>query len=468
MNLSPLETALLELVPCCVATGVAVRDANGDIVDFETVFINEFGRDMFPALRELPSLWSVSLPGAHDGAMFGRFVNVVETGESWHLPFTDRGPFTSHHNAVFADIHVKKHGDGYVAAWRNIAHERRQRAELEMSQRLLSDVIALADQPVGRTDKAGLLVWCNQTYLRLTGEQHMDDAIGRPVWELFQTIATAKDSDPTDLRLMGLARHLDDNDVHHLVGEFGNRFGETRHMEFISRAILNDHGEIEGYQFVGSDITKWQETNTALRDINKLLARSRELERQRVAAQLHENALQKLVAATWELAGSSCENDAASLINDAIGGVHQLLQEYAPSQASLQPVQYLVQEQLEALQSSGVHLDVSLEQPATEASLVLASKVLIVALENVLVHARATRASVSMTVDDEWVRVEVEDDGVGFDEVQADRAAAAGRLSLLHLGALVDANDGTFQVYRTSDRGTTVFVRIPARMDIFK
>jgi signal transduction histidine kinase len=81
------------------------------------------------------------------------------------------------------------------------------------------------------------------------------------------------------------------------------------------------------------------------------------------------------------------------------------------------------------------------------------------ALTNVAKHARAQRASVTLTPEGETVRITVEDDGIGF---AVDGAADDG----LHFGlrTMRDravAAGGTVDVESAPGRGTRVIVRLP-------
>jgi signal transduction histidine kinase len=424
---------------------------------------------MFPQLAAPgPLPWSKYLPGSTAGNMMKRFAEVIKTGVPLTNSLVESGPFTETHKAVFVDVKVIKYDAGYLATWRNVAQEIRHRRELEESRQMLADVLSLTEQPIGRCTPSGNLTWCNATYLKLAGVDTLSDALGKPVWELFQTIAADDKSDPVALRLGPIGEHLQTNDSHHLRGQFGNSLGEVRFMEWISRPLRDEHGDITQIQFVGSDITHWQESTDVLRDINRLLARSREQERQRVAARLHDDALQYLVAASWELDGASFSTEASVLIKQAITGVNACLKEIVPAAVHLDPIAYLIQDKVASLRSSGVKVATRLEQPSTEAALVLAVRVILVALDNVEQHSNASNVSVTVSLDEELVRVTVTDDGAGYDSFSAERAAASGRLSLISLQALVEANDGRIDVALLTPTGTSLTARIPAQLDVFK
>ena len=76
------------------------------------------------------------------------------------------------------------------------------------------------------------------------------------------------------------------------------------------------------------------------------------------------------------------------------------------------------------------------------------------ALTNVAKYAQASKASVQLSLEDDRLRVEVRDDGVGG----ADPSSGTG---LRGLRDRVDALDGRFDVDSPSGGGTTVTVELP-------
>jgi len=80
------------------------------------------------------------------------------------------------------------------------------------------------------------------------------------------------------------------------------------------------------------------------------------------------------------------------------------------------------------------------------------------ALSNVGRHARARRASISLWREGPIVRMEVADDGIGFD---ADVPLAAEHRGLSNMHARVAAHDGQLTVDTRPGGGTTVRIRVP-------
>ena len=80
------------------------------------------------------------------------------------------------------------------------------------------------------------------------------------------------------------------------------------------------------------------------------------------------------------------------------------------------------------------------------------------ALRNIAKHARAKSVAVRLTEDEEFVTLEVDDSGVGFDVETAKRGSGLGLLSAEERANLLQ---GTFDVNSTLGQGTKLTVRVP-------
>lgn len=79
-------------------------------------------------------------------------------------------------------------------------------------------------------------------------------------------------------------------------------------------------------------------------------------------------------------------------------------------------------------------------------------------LTNVARHAHATRAAVRLSRDANGVRVEVQDDGIGFDPAAAGQA---GHFGLLGLRERVQSVGGTLEIESAPGQGTRLAARLP-------
>jgi signal transduction histidine kinase len=203
-----------------------------------------------------------------------------------------------------------------------------------------------------------------------------------------------------------------------------------------------------------------------LRDARQRIIAAADAERRRIERDLHDGAQQRLVALTTmlSLAEARFKTDpdrAAELVarareeaelavkelRDLARGIHPTLLSDLGLGAALDA---LAARAPVPVRVSGVPSDRL--PPAVEAA---AYYVTAEALTNVAKYAQASECSVRLSLDDERLRVEVSDDGVGG----ADPSTGSG---LLGLRDRVEALDGRLEIDSPPGAGTTVIVELPA------
>jgi signal transduction histidine kinase len=200
-----------------------------------------------------------------------------------------------------------------------------------------------------------------------------------------------------------------------------------------------------------------------------------DVERRRIAADLHDGVVQDLAGVTFELAGAARERGvpptAAAALSRASESVRStvsslrsmLLDIYPPDLAELGLTAAL--QNLAADASTDV-LDVRTEvRGDVDAVPVPVAQLLYraarEAVRNVCAHADAAHAQITAGLDGATVSLEVRDDGVGFDpEVVADRLRQ-GHVGLRGLRDVVRAAGGDLTVTSSAGAGTVVRVEVP-------
>jgi PAS domain S-box-containing protein len=91
----------------------------------------------------------------------------------------------------------------------------------------------------------------------------------------------------------------------------------------------------------------------------------------------------------------------------------------------------------------------------------LAYRIVQEALSNSTKHADARRVSVSVEAVGGQLRIEVADDGMGFDSAKAREYLQMGRVGLASMRERVELANGTFMVHSTPGKGTTVLATLP-------
>jgi signal transduction histidine kinase len=213
-----------------------------------------------------------------------------------------------------------------------------------------------------------------------------------------------------------------------------------------------------------------------LRDLTRRLEAAKEEERKRIARELHDEMGQALTAAKINLqilSGIDDRDARVQRIVDTVGLVDRMISHVRALSLDLRPplldelgVVPAVRGYLEAQANrSGIDIDVDAEEvpslvPADAA--IVAFRVVQESITNVIRHADASRAEVTMRYDPGWLDLSIRDNGRGFDVDEAfERASAGHHLGLLGIQERVQALGGEVEILSSAGRGTEVRVRVP-------
>jgi signal transduction histidine kinase len=216
----------------------------------------------------------------------------------------------------------------------------------------------------------------------------------------------------------------------------------------------------------------------AVRRTNELheeMDRTAELERARIAGELHDDTIQVLTAAALQLddLGRRLEQaglpEAAQarrlreLLGQALERTRRLTFELYPAtldQRGLEPSLQVLAEQVSAEASFEVELAVDAEiLPGPVAQ--LAYRTIKELLANASKHADASRVDVSVRAKDGILAAEVRDDGRGFQQEHLARARQGFHLGLDSTRDRVQAAGGTFGIASAPGEGTRAWFTLP-------
>lgn len=128
----------------------ALRDADGQIIDFRVEYVNAAACHNNRMTREEQvgrTLLDI-LPAHGDSGLFAEYCHVVETGEplvKWNVPYADT--YNDEWLERYFDIQVVKSGDGFLAAWRDVTERTHTHHALQEALALLDALFESA--PVG-------------------------------------------------------------------------------------------------------------------------------------------------------------------------------------------------------------------------------------------------------------------------------------------------------------------------------
>jgi len=202
-----------------------------------------------------------------------------------------------------------------------------------------------------------------------------------------------------------------------------------------------------------------------------------DLERRRIAADLHDGVVQDLTGVAYALTGAARRPDvpaetareleqSATGVRTGVKALRSLLIEiYPPNLEEIGLASALGDLVARAeLRDLAVTLDTAqLAEPIPAPIAGLLYRCAQEGLRNVLAHARASAVTVRCVADGTRATVEVRDDGVGFDARSAASAVHRGHFGVQGIEDLVRAAGGTVRVTSEPDRGTELRVEVPIR-----
>ena len=209
--------------------------------------------------------------------------------------------------------------------------------------------------------------------------------------------------------------------------------------------------------------------------LNERLMKVQEEERTRIAGELHDGVLQRITSVSLRLGaaalalptdsgpGAEVREVERNLI-DVGAEIRQLSHELHPAalqEAGLPEALSSYCEEFTRLRGIPVLYegDNTVKELSPGVALCL-YRIAQEALGNVAKHARAKQAQVRLTRINEYVRLLVSDDGVGFDP---SRSETSGGLGLINMRERVRQLDGTFEFASEPGRGTTIRVELAFR-----
>jgi PAS domain S-box-containing protein len=344
----------------------------------------------------------------------------------------------------------------YVAIRYEITARKKAEEDLRESNALLSSVIEGTSDAIVLKDARGRYLMANSTATEVIGRP-VEDILGQSDDELFPSeVARPIMEADREILTTGEVRRLEER----VPAPGGDR-------TFLStKAPYRDHrGEVAGVIGVSADITELKKAEEAMQEI-------REAERGRIARDLHDEVLQDLIYAlqTVQLSGTHSGaregngglRDVEAALGRSVRGlrtaVHDLGAEPAGGGSFARSVEALVELNRQMNPGCEVELEVGEgfpeELPGMTAKELL--RVVQEALTNARRHSGAGRVRVILEAHRDGLRIDVSDDGRGFDSEEV--AAGVGTRGMRER---VSALGGELVVASVPGAGTRVAVEVP-------
>lgn len=313
-------------------------------------------------------------------------------------------------------------------------------------------------------DETGTLVVVNEEAERLFGYER-EELLGLPVETLVPDSARGRHAGlrasyqtAPERRPMGMGREL------HAV----RKDGVVVPVEVGLSPVDTDGGRY--VLAIVHDITE----RRRLRAFGSGVLQGAEEERQRIARDLHDDTAQSLAALVLRLQmarRSESEETRDRLLAElheelhrASEGVRRILRGLRPPLLKESGLAAALRSHVRSVAREG-DLEIAIRAEDVEALLSRESKLALYrivqeALTNVTRHASASRVGVELAVEEQEIRLDVVDDGVGFDPGRPDPSGGRGLgiVGIMERAAIIG---GVARVESTPEKGTRVSVRIP-------
>ncbi len=366
------------------------------------------------------------------------------------------------------------HISGFVSVNRDISERKRAGEALKASEERLRAVISNMPIILYALDREGIFTLSEGKGLEAMGLQP-GEVVGRSVFELYR-------DEPQILEILRRA----------LAGEGFSAVAEARNLAFEAwYSPLQDHkGEFIGVIGAAVDITarKRAEEERArlyeqvsasrkrLQILSQQLIEAQEVERRRIARELHDEIGQVLTAVRTNLQTIQLSPNPSTLgprLEESIGIVEHALRQVRDLSLDLRPsllddfglapaLEWYVDRQAER---SGLTAEFVAEPPEMQLSPALETacfRIAQAALTNVTRHAQAKQVRVELHHTETELRLAIRDDGIGFDvDTVLEHAAQGASLGLLGMRERAQLAGGQIEIESAPMNGTEIRVRFP-------
>lgn len=230
------------------------------------------------------------------------------------------------------------------------------------------------------------------------------------------------------------------------------------------------------------NITSHKQTEAELIEVQHRLMHGREMERLKIAQDLHDGPLQEVIGISFQLkeletalpaeAGREQLQAALTAIQQVAKSIRTVCSELRPS--TLMPFGLEKAILSHSGEFQAIHPQISLDLTLQADGQLLNQEIRIAlfriyqeALNNILRHSHASRAWVHFWLDEEEACLEIKDNGQGFKPPEHwIELARRGHLGLV--GAIERARDvgGRFEIHSTPGEGTTLRAVIPTKIEV--
>ncbi|MFE3451219.1 PAS domain S-box protein [Nonomuraea sp. NPDC059194] len=348
---------------------------------------------------------------------------------------------------------------------RGVAHEALRESE-ELFRLLVQSVV---DYAIFMLDPTGRIASWNAGAQRIKGYA-AEEIIGSHFSIFYPPEDVAAGKPQRELETAIVDGRLEDEGWR--VRKDGTRFWAN----VVITALFDKEGRLRGFGKVTRDMTERRTAERALDERGRLLShlvRAQELERRRIAWDVHDDTIQSMVAVGMRLqllAGRLPPEhaDAVARLDEAVGAAIDRLRGLTfrlrpPGLDGEGLVEALNGYVEQAVPGTGLTVAIThdlVREPPPEAGITI-FRIVQEALTNVRKHARAESVKMSLVSVDHGVLVRVADDGVGLPE-PVEVLAGRDHFGLLEMRERAETAGGWWSIRGAPGQGVTVEFWVPA------
>ena len=358
---------------------------------------------------------------------------------------------------------------GAIETLEDVAERKKAEEALQKSEKRFRDLYESALDPIWVSDMEGKILLANKAAAECTGYT-VEELLKMNVKDLLTEES------------LKIAREIKYKLLHQNIVEapyeqtLRNKDGSNT-IFMVKTNLLTDDGKPIAFQSISRDVTKEKRMTENLRYYLQQITRAQEDERKRISQELHDSTAQSLIAILHRLENlldrktiPSSESQELKKIYEQIKGtlheVRRFSRDLRPSildDLGLIPALEWVTDQIKNEYGINTTLKIlNASRRLTNEAELLLFRIVQEALRNIVKHARATSAEVTMEFQDNIIKLVITDDGTGFQVPEnIDDLSKVNKLGLIGMQERVQLLGGTFRIDSAPGKGTKIIITAP-------
>jgi PAS domain S-box-containing protein len=356
----------------------------------------------------------------------------------------------------------------------DITERKRIEKDLKQSEERYRQLVETMNEGMGVMDENARITFINESFCKIL-DYRKDEMIGRSVFDFIDR------ADHAVLKAQIKRREKGESGGYEIP--WLRRNGQKIYTVVSPRSIFNESGQFKGSFAVLTDITErkkaeeeLKKSHEQLRNFAKRLAEAEEIERQKIARELHDQVGQNLTALginlsilrnqlSGALTGQTDArlNDSMSILAETAKKIRDVMSDLRPSVLDDYGLMAAIRWLSERI-STRTGLTIRVEgldtkvdfSSETEITLFRIAQEL---LTNITKHAKATEVSIRLESMDGRIQFIISDNGIGFDPTALGQTGES-RWGLLNVRERTDAIDGILTIASRPGQGTRIVIEV--------